>query len=405
VSTPPSSSSTGQPLFAPTGRPPRPGPNWRLLVAIVLPIVVLGSLLFVGLARLGLFEFFLPPYAYSEAVSGMTAGSDGNMWFVVPSLHDSHDALGRITPSGQITLFPMPSTTQPGSDTIGPTLVSGADGALWFLTGTATQAAAVALGRFTTDGHFSALPLPPSLITVNGQPAATNALAAAPDGSFWIAGASGLVRVTTAGEATAVPLPTPDMVAIALAIAPSGTLWYVERWSPANQTEGQAVMYKVGYRTAQGQAVDFPLDNVYGASTGVAIGPDGAAWVGVSVAQTEIVDQIWSVTSQGTITKHPIAENRPGSGIGGITAGPAGTIWLTIPGSEQIGRLSPSGQLARFDVPRPFVLLYPSVSNGLGAIAPGPDGNLWFSASIGKIGRITPTGALTVFVVPGATIP
>jgi len=36
-------------------------------------------------------------------------------------------------------------------------------------------------------------------------------------------------------------------------------------------------------------------------------------------------------------------------------------------------------------------------------IASGPDGNLWFTEPTGKIGRLTPAGALTEFPVSGET--
>jgi streptogramin lyase len=52
---------------------------------------------------------------------GITVGPDGNLWFTTAN------ALGRITPAGTITEFPIPT---PNSDPIGITL--GPDGNLWF---------------------------------------------------------------------------------------------------------------------------------------------------------------------------------------------------------------------------------------------------------------------------------
>jgi virginiamycin B lyase len=58
-----------------------------------------------------------------------------------------------------------------------------------------------------------------------------------------------------------------------------------------------------------------------------------------------------------------------------------------------VGRITVDGALTEFDIPTDNA--YPI------GIAPGPDGNLWFTESSGsKIGRITPTGVITEFPLP-----
>src|SRR6266700_8204927 len=54
--------------------------------------------------------------------SGLTAGSDGALWFTEPSARK----IGRITTGGAITEYLIPSLAQPGS------IAAGSDGALWF---------------------------------------------------------------------------------------------------------------------------------------------------------------------------------------------------------------------------------------------------------------------------------
>src|SRR5215831_11083766 len=59
----------------------------------------------------------------NDALEGITAGPDGNVWFTEPDGHQ----IGRITPAGQITEFPLlKPNDSPDRITAGP------DGALWF---------------------------------------------------------------------------------------------------------------------------------------------------------------------------------------------------------------------------------------------------------------------------------
>src|SRR5437879_8902840 len=59
---------------------------------------------------------------------------------------------------------------------------------------------------------------------------------------------------------------------------------------------------------------------------------------------------------------------------------------------ERIGRITPTGDITVFPLPARFVA----------SIAAGPDGNLWFTEG-DRIGRLTPDGVLTEFPVPEGT--
>lgn len=81
-----------------------------------------------------------------------------------------------------------------------------------------------------------------------------------------------------------------------------------------------------------------------------------------------------------------------------ITTGPDGNLWFTEMKGAAIGRITPLGELQEFPLP--------SASDRPVAIANGPDGNLWFTFTDaagenpgGSIGRITPTGTISVFIV------
>jgi virginiamycin B lyase len=73
----------------------------------------------------------------------------------------------------------------------------------------------------------------------------------------------------------------------------------------------------------------------------------------------------------------------------GIAAGPDGALWFTE-GIGKIGRITTAGVATEFPVP--------TVASQPGEIAAGPDGALWFTElAASKIGRITTAGAITEF--------
>ncbi|GAB4200951.1 MAG: hypothetical protein OHK0022_22540 [Roseiflexaceae bacterium] len=73
----------------------------------------------------------------------------------------------------------------------------------------------------------------------------------------------------------------------------------------------------------------------------------------------------------------------------GITTGPDGNLWVAQTPCSRIGRITPAGRLSEF--------LLPENSQPIGIVA-GPDGNLWFTiASRNALGRMTPRGAYTEF--------
>src|SRR6266852_941690 len=98
---------------------------------------------------------------------------------------------------------------------------------------------------------------------------------------------------------------------------------------------------------------------------------------------------------KGTITEFPIptAHSSPAE----ITAGPDGNLWFTETAntpeqSGKIGRITPGGAITEFPLPQPATPF---------GITAGPDGNLWFTEYYGnKSGRITTRGTLTEFSVP-----
>jgi virginiamycin B lyase len=70
-----------------------------------------------------------------------------------------------------------------------------------------------------------------------------------------------------------------------------------------------------------------------------------------------------------------------------------GTNPCHIPSGNKIGRITPQGTITEF--------LVPTADSNPWLITAGPDGNLWFTESyINHIGRITPQGTITEFAIP-----
>ncbi len=104
-----------------------------LLTAIVVSVGLLGLSSLPAWAVAGTVTEFPVP---GGEPSFITAGPDGALWFT-----EGTGNIGRITPSGSITEFPIPTaSSMPVGITAGP------DGNLWFAENSASK-----IGRITTQ--------------------------------------------------------------------------------------------------------------------------------------------------------------------------------------------------------------------------------------------------------------
>jgi streptogramin lyase len=116
----------------------------------------------------------------------------------------------------------------------------------------------------------------------------------------------------------------------------------------------------------------------------ICLGPDGAIWFGE--ARTA---KLGRITTDGVITEFSTQGRAPYQ----IATGPDGNLWFA---DGDIGRLTPTGQFTEFlvrDFPSPGDA--PDVVD----ITTGPDGALWFAGHNHTIGRITTTGTITYYSV------
>ncbi len=159
----------------------------------------------------------------------LALGPEGNVWFT----ETPEDKVGRITPTGAIQMFQLPSDARPLE------IVLGADGNLWVTEGSDDPAA---LARIDPSGQYTEFPLE--------QGVYAGALAAGPDGRLWFASGPGAIaRMTPSGRVSRVELPQATNV-IDIVAGSDGSVWYTALpeppCAPRDAACGQGGNYESG---------------------------------------------------------------------------------------------------------------------------------------------------------------
>src|SRR5437764_792148 len=157
----------------------------------------------------GVFTQFALPQQFLQA--GVIApGPDGNLWFSAGTPFGPVD-LGRITPAGNITLFPFKVDTQGNfflaNDLIN-SIVTGPDGKLWVMVG-------IEIDQMNTDGTLAVRHLADAPSRDGNFPARLANLTVGSDGNFWF---------TTGESANQISRMTPQGV-FSDATIPGGVPW------------------------------------------------------------------------------------------------------------------------------------------------------------------------------------
>lgn len=333
----------------------------------------------------------------------MVRGSDGNLWFstMFPS------GLGRVTPSGQVSLFADPNANQAEALIAGTNLTVGSDGNVWFLESTGDIHDLVSrIGRITPAGQISEFLIP----AFKGNRAEVRQLTAAPDGNIWftsttLAGrgteSNGFIgRVTPAGVITEFGTPTAVSDPIAIAVGSDGNVWF---------SEDRAI----GRITSTGQVTEFSMPASCASPCGPAglmvRGSDGNLWF-----STQFPSGLGRITPTGQISVFPEPNaNQPDAGIAGteLTVGSDGSVWFLESTGDvhdqifSIGRITTAGVITEFLIPA-----FQGNRTEANQLTAAPDGNVWFTSTTlngriqanGFIGRITTAGVITEFGTPTA---
>ena len=210
-------------------------------------------------------------------------------------------SIGRVTPSGSITEFPVSINNRALDITAGP------DGAMWIVT-IAQQIARVALNGSITNVFDTPTP--------NSFP---RAITAGPDGNLWFTeqAANQIARITTSGVVTEFPVPTLNSAPWAIAAGPDGALWFSE-----------IAGNKMGRISTEGTIREFPF----------AFPDRGNLWFTESST-----NRIGRITPAGIITDFLIPTTT--AFPVGIAAGPDGNLWFTESEVDLIGRAVPDRPL------------------------------------------------------------
>jgi hypothetical protein len=132
-------------------------------------------------------------------------------------------------------------------------ITAGPDGALWF-----TESSANKIGRITTSGEFTQFPIP----TPGSHP---YGIVAGIDGRLYFTEAANKIgRITTSGTIT--EFPTPGSVPYGIVAGIDGNLYFAD------------AVGKIGRMTVSGIVTEFPVPTSTSFPQGVASGPDGAIW-------------------------------------------------------------------------------------------------------------------------------
>lgn len=246
---------------------------------------------------------------------GITTAADRALWFTY------YDGIGRLTPSGDITMFQAASIHGAGGITVGP------DGALWFTNSNS-------IGRITTKGNLSSYSGP----GISGAEAIT----VGPDGALWFTNSANnsIGRITTHGQVTnytGVGINYP----YAITAGPDGALWFTNGVaSPSSQWAS------IGRITTKGVVSTFSTSFMEFLG-GITVGPDGALWF------TDNGPIVGRVTTKGKISL--LIVPRPTNGIyggaEGITAGRDGALWFADPQDNAIGRVPMKGKITVYVIP------------------------------------------------------
>src|SRR5579859_1106284 len=226
-------------------------------------------------------------------------------------------------------------------------------------------------------------------------------------GNFGASNPSGAIgRLTPAGAFTMFPLPKSNSYPVQIAVGPDGNLWFTAEQGNGQVEQGvdtppafSAQQGEIGKMTPAGAFSLFPLPAAQTDPSGITAGPDGDLWftevATIDVKSYTSLGKIARITTAGALTEFPLPT--PNDEPRYITAGSDGNLWFSIQSSQgdigvgKIGRITPQGTITVFT---------PGNLYTAGAITSGPDGAVWFAAD-SHIGRITSAGKISEFSTPG----
>jgi len=235
--------------------------------------------------------------SYGVAITG---GPDGNVWFM-----EQRGAIGQITPAGVVTEFT--AGLSPGAQPANDTMTAGPDGNVWFTENAYPGGGALitpAIGRITPAGVITEFPVP----TFN----VLDGITTGPDGDLWFTEQNGIVGKIdpNTGAVTEFSIGSNETMLGDIATGSDGNLWFIignhgdiGRITPAGAftefssgisagaylaglTAGpdgniwftEYATNKIGQITPAGVVTEFSGATANSGMEGITAGPDGNLW-------------------------------------------------------------------------------------------------------------------------------
>lgn len=183
--------------------------------------------------------------SFDSGAGRLYVDAQGQTWFL------SYQALGRLTPSGAETRFPLPHNLGPGD-------IAGGPGGIWFTATVGGENPKVHdyIGRFSPDGTLKLFRIP----TLQSVP---KGIAEGPDGNMWFAAWGAIERLTPSGRFTWFPTRIPNSQPQGIA-AGKGGMWFTD-----------AGDNKIGFITLSGKVTEYRTPNHGVGLSAIAVRRDG----------------------------------------------------------------------------------------------------------------------------------
>ncbi|MCP2340296.1 Vgb family protein [Actinomadura rupiterrae] len=323
-------------------------------------------------AVLGTVPMALPPAAHAADATefglpvpdvtptGVAAASGGGAWFT-----EAQGGIGKITPSGRVTEYPVPRNGQKGTGYPDAMAVA-SDGAPWFTDSSGTVAR---VGRLDPATGKVSTYEPPADALPNAQ---ITGIAPGADGAMWAAtgSAGALLKITATGSAGVITTFATGLAPYSVAVGADQAVYFTDQGGQIGRLD-----------PATGAVTTFAPPSAaggYPALGEITAGKDGKLWFTESGS-----NKIGSLDpASGQISEYdvPTANARPA----GLTVRPDGTVWFTESSASNLGMLDPaSGQITEYPLPATLSAPFRLVS--------GADGKLWYTApGRGRIGFVDP---------------
>lgn len=248
-------------------------------------------------------EFALPSQTYPQK---LVLGGDGDFWFEGYGYPDGiqQRAIGTMTPSGSVTIYPVPQfmwydNFPQWSIDVGP------DGNIWF-----ADARTAVIGNVTPTGQYTWYQVAPASTITSGF-----------QGDLWTNGGlqniGGMSDYTTAGNLIKTHL---NVGGFSIARGPNGHMWWVVSDFVGELRGNRSIEYALPKPRCCSE---------WDPATLIA-GADGAIWMPMYVA-----GYLGRITTTGRFEAWEIPA--PRSDPLSVTVAPDGTTWFADPGADKIG--------------------------------------------------------------------